>query len=79
MNPITKQHLLIARHVAEHPDITYKEIATFFGVSRDTVSGVNETSEQELRLCRMEFVDGELRSLLYGQIRHNADQLAHGI
>jgi transposase len=37
MNPMTKQHLLIARHVAEHPDITYEKIATFFGVSRDTV------------------------------------------
>ena len=40
---------------------------------------INETSEQELRLCRMEFVDGEFRSLLYGLIRHNADQLPHGI
>lgn len=37
MNPMTKQHLLIARHVAEHPDITYEEIATSFGVSRHTV------------------------------------------
>jgi DNA-binding MurR/RpiR family transcriptional regulator len=48
INAMTKEHLVIAQHVAEHPELTYRQIASELGVSRHTVIRV----AREARITR---------------------------
>jgi DNA-binding MurR/RpiR family transcriptional regulator len=37
LNAMTKEHLIIAQHIMDHPELTYGQIASELEVSRHTV------------------------------------------
>ena len=50
LNAMTKEHLIIAQRIVDHPELTYVEIASDLGVSRHTV--IRVAREAHLRRPR---------------------------